>query len=111
VLFRSNDFLATDLVAARLMDFNVSFIAYLVRLAAAAQRDTGDIKVVSEDLDTSDFFNPSAKYLLYRPPHGWERMSLHGIQPGNRYEDAYDRSALRRREGEQHDHRLHHRRI
>jgi hypothetical protein len=82
VIITGSDLVATDLVASRLMDFNISYITYLVHLAGMKNRE---IKVVSEDMDTSVFFNPSTKHLLFRPPHGWERMSLHGVKPGKVY--------------------------
>lgn len=99
VVISGNDFLSTDFVAVRLIDFNYEKIKYLRWLVSEYEKEkmkkgmktaahaVGEwISVVSHDFDTADFFLPSKKYLCFRPPHHWEELSLHALAPGEDYQ-------------------------
>lgn len=83
----AENLLVADLVAARLMDFDVDNIAYL-----AALRERHGLGLDAIDvLDAADgcFFAAEHRYLGFRPPNRWPRLSLHGLAPaGDLLEDA-----------------------
>ena len=83
-IISGEDLLSTDLAAVRLMDYDFRRIRYLDFLNGR-QDMIGSIRVVSDDWDVRDYFNPEKKYLRFRPPHRWENLSLHHIAPGKKY--------------------------
>ncbi len=86
VIITGDSLLATDLVAVRLMDFDYNYIKYLQHLVNdELDNDLSKIKVLSEDFNTKDFFNPNNSYLGYRPPHKWNSISLKNLKPGKSF--------------------------
>ncbi|MBN1571815.1 MAG: DUF362 domain-containing protein [Deltaproteobacteria bacterium] len=77
VLIASEDLLAADCAAARLMDFDIGKIKYLDYLINQRNIALNDIEVISEDFIAEDFFDSSNEYLRFMPPHGWENIALH----------------------------------
>jgi uncharacterized protein (DUF362 family) len=70
--------LVADLVAARLMDFDIGNIAYLAALADAHALEPTGIEVRGVN---GDFFSPGRRHLGFRPPNRWPALSLHGLEP------------------------------
>jgi uncharacterized protein (DUF362 family) len=79
VVIGAERLLVADLVAARLMDFDVSGIAYLDALATAHGVEPADLEV--RGLEGARFA-ADGRYLGFRPPNRWPRLSLHGLEPG-----------------------------
>ncbi len=84
--------LVADLVAARLMDFDIANIAYLRELARAHDVDPTQIEVRGVD---GDVFGPGRRHLGYRPPNRWPRLSLHGLEPAGDLLEESRRAAVR----------------
>jgi uncharacterized protein (DUF362 family) len=79
--------LVADLVAARLMDFDIASIAYLATLSQAHDIDPTRIDV--RGAGEHDFFDRDRRYLGYRPPNRWPNLSLHDLAPaGDFLEDT-----------------------
>lgn len=74
--------LVADLVAARLMDFDVEEIAYLATLRRAHGIDPRAIDVRGIE---GDAFASERRHLGFRPPNRWPDLSLHGLRPGGDY--------------------------
>ena len=71
--------LATDLVAIRLMDFDVDEVRYAAALSDAHGLWPDAISVLGID---GPFFAPNRRHLAFRPPNRWPNLSLHGLVPG-----------------------------
>ena len=72
VLISGNNLLATDIVATRLMGFNPNKIKYLNHFIENRDISLSDIDVMSNLINTENFFNSSSSYLGFRAPDGWE---------------------------------------
>ncbi len=71
VLLAGENLLAVDITATRLMGFNVKEIPYLRYLINKANIKFSDIEVLSDDVDTSMFFDNSKRHLSFEPPDNW----------------------------------------
>jgi uncharacterized protein (DUF362 family) len=82
VIVSGEDFLAVDATCARLMDYDIDIIRYLKALFNQYHITIDDIKVLSNDFECNDFFKKDRRYLGFRPPHIWPRLSSIHLNPG-----------------------------
>ncbi|GMW01167.1 MAG: hypothetical protein AMXMBFR84_23040 [Candidatus Hydrogenedentota bacterium] len=73
-LVAGEDLLITDLVASRLMGFQVEKMPYLNHFIETLQIDLNQIAVRSDSFDTVDFWNPRLRHLGYEPPKEWSNL-------------------------------------
>ena len=66
----------TDLVAVRMMDFDIAKIHYLTGLLGMLGLELDSLCVLSKDYDTSDFFDRKRSFLKFAPPTAWTHLSL-----------------------------------
>jgi uncharacterized protein (DUF362 family) len=81
-ILTGDDLLATDVVAARLADYDLRAIRYLQHLFDHNIGSYDRIRVVSEDFPPTRFWDPATRHLMFRPPHRWPHLSLHALEPG-----------------------------
>jgi uncharacterized protein (DUF362 family) len=78
VIISSQDMLISDIVATRFMDLDIFKIQYLNYLICTElKNDLSNVRVLSPDFDTSNFFNETKKYLQFAPPKLWQKIGLH----------------------------------
>lgn len=80
VIVTGEDFLAVDATCVRLMDYNIQDIKYLHALLDQHHMTVDDINVLSKHFESNDFFSQNKKYLGFRPPHNWPRLSLMSLK-------------------------------
>lgn len=85
VILSGKNLLSIDMAAVRLMDLNIYNLKYLKTLMEQDKITTDDIRVISQELDTDNFWDHKKEYLKFKPPHRWENLSLHNIKPGKSF--------------------------
>ena len=74
VLLMGNDFLETDIVASRLMGFNVEKIPYLYHYLSSGKINKDKIEIKSDHIDIDYFFDLQNKHLSFEPPTHWQHL-------------------------------------
>ncbi len=74
VLLTGTDFLETDIVAARLMGFNVREIQYLNHYIQSGVLPTEAITFTSDFVDPATLFDTSNPHLNFKPPDRWQKL-------------------------------------
>ena len=74
VILSGEDLLLVDIVATRLMDYDLKKIKYLSHLMDQYNIDLEQIAIKSDFLEEDDFFNHRKQYLLFEPPSNWENL-------------------------------------
>lgn len=75
VLIAGTDFLETDIVAARLMGFDVRQIQYLNHFIANGSIQPESIDFHSDFANPAELFNPALAHLDFKPPKNWKKLS------------------------------------
>ena len=81
VLIAGTEFLDTDLVASRLMGFDVSKIPYLNHYISRGEIVPDAIPFASDFMDPASLFNPAFSHLAFKPPKCWNHLRSHGATP------------------------------
>lgn len=76
VLLASGDLLAADLVASRLMGFDVTRIPYLNHYLRSGEIALADVTARSRAMDLTDIFERSEPALGFEPPAAWRGTML-----------------------------------
>ena len=74
VLLAGTEFLDTDLVASRLMGFDVRKIPYLNYYIARGEIRPEDIPFFSDFMDPATLFDPALSHLAFKPPKCWQHL-------------------------------------
>jgi uncharacterized protein (DUF362 family) len=81
VILSGQNFLSIDAAAVRLMDLDFNMIQYLKTLMEQDSVSPADIRIISTDFNTKTFWDKETRHLLLKPPHRWEKLSIHDIKP------------------------------
>ncbi|MFC1819257.1 DUF362 domain-containing protein [Thermodesulfobacteriota bacterium] len=76
VMLAGEDLLASDIVASRLMGFDIHKIPYLQHILKAEEYFLSEIEPVSNQFDLDNFFNNANPYLAFDPPSMWQHIRI-----------------------------------
>jgi uncharacterized protein (DUF362 family) len=79
-LLAGTEFLDADLVAARLMGFDVRQIPYLDHYIARGDITPEAIPFASDFMDPASLFNPALAHLDFKPPTAWKNLRIAGAK-------------------------------
>lgn len=72
----SDDLLAADMVATRLMGFDVAGVRYLRHYLDSGRVSLSDIEVVGDTYSGPGFFESDSRYFDFDPPEAWKEIRV-----------------------------------
>jgi len=82
-IIAGEDLLLVDCIGVRLMDFKLEEVKYIDHLIRDNQVNLNKVSLISEDLDTANFFDQNKNYLQFVPPVDWKNLTI-GNHRGNK---------------------------